>query len=88
MCVGYDLRGFDTDATVDFLDSQGLFHSASEKMYRFVPVHPPATPAPLMRGVHEEKLEGEQTLPTSGVYALLTGQQSTSLSRPSKSQGM
>ncbi|KAI9459412.1 hypothetical protein BJY52DRAFT_1265527 [Lactarius psammicola] len=30
-----------------FLISQGLFHSASESMYRFVPVHPTPTPASL-----------------------------------------
>ncbi|KAH8995344.1 hypothetical protein EDB92DRAFT_1846386 [Lactarius akahatsu] len=30
--------------TQHFLISRGLFHSASESMYRFVPVHPPSTP--------------------------------------------
>lgn len=48
MCAGHAVCGLNTDARVGFLRSQGLFHSASEKMYQFVPVHPPPTPASLM----------------------------------------
>ncbi|KAF8274373.1 hypothetical protein EI94DRAFT_679993 [Lactarius quietus] len=45
--------------TKEFLISQGLFHSASEKMYRFVPVLPPPKPAPLL--MMEPNSEQEST---------------------------
>ncbi|KAN0140936.1 hypothetical protein V8E53_001380 [Lactarius tabidus] len=41
--------------TQSFLRLQGLFHSASEKMYQFVPVHSPPTPAPLMMEPNSEQ---------------------------------
>lgn len=55
ICAGYVLCGMDSDTKAGFLRLQDLFHSASEKVHQFVPVHTSPTPAPLMEPNSEQE---------------------------------